>query len=150
METNYIIGIDIGTTNVSVLLYDDLNKKVQHIYSFKNEFISEDKTQNPNLIYSKVKAILDEIFENYKYISSIGLTGQMHGVLYLDNSGNAVSPLYTWQNEFAGRKNPEGITYLEEIKNTVNEVLYNGYGLATLYYHAKNGLLPPRGYAPYL
>ncbi len=28
----------------------------------------------------------------------IGFTGQMHGMLYVDASGMAVSPLYTWQD----------------------------------------------------
>ena len=37
-------------------------------------------------------------FARYPDIERIGVTGQMHGILYLDGEGNAVSPLYTWQD----------------------------------------------------
>ena len=33
-----------------------------------------------------------------KTITSIGITGQMHGILYVDESGRGLSPLYTWQD----------------------------------------------------
>ncbi|MBR3621384.1 MAG: hypothetical protein IKN56_07715, partial [Clostridia bacterium] len=62
--------------------------------------------------------------------------GQMHGILYTDASGDAVSPLYIWQDM-------RGAEPLEDNK-TASEILgtYPGYGLATHLYNARNALVP--------
>ena len=42
--------------------------------------------------------LLDQLLERYPQTASIGLTGQMHGIVYLDREGRCISPLYTWQD----------------------------------------------------
>ena len=56
----------------------------------------------------KLLTISDFITED---IAVIGITGQMHGIVYTDCNGMAISPLYTWQD---GRGNlPYGDTTYE-------------------------------------
>jgi sedoheptulokinase len=60
----------------------------------------------------------------------------MHGILYVDENGTCVSPLYTWQD---GRGNqPYGdTTYADFLGSS------SGYGCVTDFYNRENGLVPP-------
>ena len=57
-----------------------------------------ERLQDVSSIRAKVLAALKELTTAYSDITAIGLTGQMHGIVYLDKDGNPVSPLYTWQD----------------------------------------------------
>ena len=51
--------------------------------------------QDPERIWMLVSNALQELVEMHGKPCGIGLTGQMHGMLYVDETGRAVSPLYT-------------------------------------------------------
>ena len=56
------------------------------------------KSEDADKILVKCKNILEEYLSEQEDIVSIGVTGQMHGIVYVDENGVAVSPLYTWQD----------------------------------------------------
>ena len=41
----------------------------------------------------------------------------MHGILYADENGAAVSPLYTWQDERGNLEYKDGATYAEYLNS---------------------------------
>lgn len=98
-----IMGIDIGTTTVSIVLTDTETGKqlaretVEH-NSFLQSSRPEQKIQDPGQIYEIVRELLAKMQGEHGLPDGIGFTGQMHGMLYVDASGMAVSPLYTWQD----------------------------------------------------
>ena len=98
-----IMGIDIGTTTVSIVLTDTETGKqlaretVEH-NSFLQSSRPEQKIQDPGQIYEIVRELLAKMHGEHGLPDGIGFTGQMHGMLYVDASGMAVSPLYTWQD----------------------------------------------------
>ena len=98
-----IMGIDIGTTTISIVLVDAESGKlttsetVSH-QSFLTGRIPEEKIQDPERIWRITKEKVDSLIHTYGLPAGIGITGQMHGMLYVDGGGNAVSPLYTWQD----------------------------------------------------
>ena len=98
-----IMGIDIGTTTVSIVLTDTETGKqlaretVEH-NSFLQSSRPEQKIQDPGQIYESVRELLAKMQGEHGLPDGIGFTGQMHGMLYVDASGMAVSPLYTWQD----------------------------------------------------
>ena len=98
-----IMGIDIGTTTVSIVLTDTETGKqlaretVEH-NSFLQSSRPEQKIQDPWQIYEIVRELLAKMQGEHGLPDGIGFTGQMHGMLYVDASGMAVSPLYTWQD----------------------------------------------------
>ena len=47
----------------------------------------------------KANRVLELIYKSYTGIVSIGVTGQMHGILYLNSDGQAVSNLINWQDK---------------------------------------------------
>ena len=103
------LGIDIGTTTISAVVVDMDTQKVEKSYTISNNsFLATshvwEKLQNPAVIIAKAKNLVDSILEEYTEIERIGMTGQMHGIVYLDKEGSAISPLYTWQDRRCDEK----------------------------------------------
>ena len=128
-----ILGLDIGTTGISCVVLDMKNEVV-----LATNTIANSAGMSPEWIFQTVKRILDEELQQYPQITSIGITGQMHGVLYVDAQGQAVSPFYNWQDG-RGDKN-----YCQEIFQKTGYTVFSGYGFATLYYNQRNQLEPPQ------
>lgn len=132
------IGIDIGTTSICGVVVDVKNGElIQSVTKDSNAFI--DGVADWEIIQSveKIITIATEILDSLitDDIAVIGVTGQMHGIVYVDKEGNAASPLYTWQD---GRGNlPFGdTTYAEFLGSST------GYGNVTDFYNRQNGLVP--------
>ena len=86
----------------------------------------------------KAKEILDELIVQHPDTEAIGLTGQMHGMLYVDETGRAVSPLYTWQDRGGDQIWKDGLTYAQFLKASAGDAA-SGYGLTTHYYLQQTG-----------
>lgn len=132
------LGIDIGTTTISANLIDCCSgESIFSVSRKSNAFIKHSssfvKIQSPSVIFSLVSEMLDIIIRQYGLPNSIGVTGQMHGILYYDDKGDACSPLYTWQDSRAEEKDIHGLSALEKIKNLTGYNISSGYGMATHY-----------------
>lgn len=145
-ECNAVLGIDIGTTTISAVVIDIDKNSVLESYTVANSSkISTDSVlaeYDTNWIFEKAKRIVDYLIKAYPNTKSIGVTGQMHGVVCVDKEGNAVSPLYNWQDGRGNLKAASGKTYCEEIKEKTGYNVFTGYGFASLYYNVVNGIEP--------
>lgn len=132
------IGIDIGTTAIcGVVLDTETGNPIRSITKNSEAFLSStydwEKIQSVEKIITIATEILDDLISEQTEI--IGVTGQMHGIVYVDENGKSVSPLYTWQD---GRGNlPFGDTTYAEFLGS-----HSGYGNVTDFYNRKNGLIP--------
>ncbi len=134
----HAIGIDLGTTSICGVLMDAATGKVLRSRTENsNAFIpgaSFERKQDPEKIISLALAILEDLIDDETAV--IGVTGQMHGIVYYDGNGMSVSPLYTWQD---GRGNePYGDTTYADYLGS-----HSGYGHVTDFYNWDNGLIPP-------
>ncbi len=148
---DFSVGIDIGTTTISVAVINITKKNILEVYSVQNNSdivsdIPQFKEQNPNWISKRVSDLLQFIVGTYENIKSIGITGQMHGILYLDKEGNAVSNFVTWRDSRADLPTKNNESYCDEIKEITGYSISTGYGMATNYYNLKNGLIPNNAY----
>ena len=94
------IGLDIGTTTISAVCIDGENGTVLKAVTVDNDTVIESdnpvrRMQDAEKIKEKVLKIKDDLVKEFSPIDAIGVTGQMHGVVYIDAEGKAVSPLYT-------------------------------------------------------
>lgn len=167
------IGIDIGTTTISAVVLDTGKQQVICAKTIGNDsFIKTEheweRVQDVSVIIPKAKAVLDELLDNYSHVDGIGLTCQMHGILYLDADGKCLSPLYTWQD---GRGNlvmekgkacsqrrgaadfesvlgenkelpPDGESYAAFASRISKRNAASGYGLVTHLYNEEKALVP--------
>ena len=141
------VGLDIGTTTVSAIVLDAKERTVQQIYNVENDskILSDypgEFIQSPNRIWEIVKKLLDDILLNYS-VTSIGVTGQMHGILLISPDGEALSPLYTWQDMQASLGENSSCEQLEKLTKIRVPA---GYGLATLYHLICENKVPETPY----
>jgi len=139
------IGIDIGTTSICGVAIDVASGEVLKVVERDNDtFIESDKyfevIQNPNRILEIVREILAEL--DMSNCAAIGFSGQMHGILYLDNEGNPLSPLYTWQDRRGDEIYRDGKTYAQYLTETYNCPMATGFGFTTHFYNIENNLAP--------
>lgn len=132
------IGIDIGTTSICGIVIDISDGKIiKSVTKNSNAFIDScaewEKIQSVNKIIEQAFEIING-FVNEK-TTVIGVTGQMHGIVYIDKDGNAISPLYTWQDE-RGNLQYKGTTYAKYLNSC------SGYGNVTDFYNRENGIRP--------
>ena len=143
----YSIGIDIGTTSLCALVLDTASRKVLKSRTVSNG--SEvpgahpfQRCQDPEVIIGKCMTLVEELLEEYDHPETVGVTGQMHGIVYSDREGKAVSKLYTWQDESGNQLREDGEKWADYLTRISGYPLASGYGFVT---HACNqalGLVP--------
>ena len=143
-----ILGIDIGTSTITALLLNENNGRLIDKATLKNDsFISGDfhfaRLQDPEVILDIVIEAVKKITDGSD-VSAIGVTGQMHGILYLDETNAPASPLFTWQDLRGNEKFENGITYAEHLTESTGYKAATGFGLTTHFYNFKNKLIPKR------
>lgn len=132
------IGIDLGTTSLCGVIIDTMTGSVIRSVTENSRASLTgaqpwERLQSPEKILSSAMKILSSLWG--EEIGAIGITGQMHGILYTDGQGRAVSPLYTWQDD-RGNEPYQGTTYAQHLLS------HSGYGHVTDFYNTVNGLVP--------
>lgn len=101
--TSYFIGIDVSTTASKTLVIDTQGKVVAcqtaaHPLSTPYPLWSE---QNPQDWWSATCATLREVLKTIpaEHITAIGLTGQMHGLVTIDQHGYPLRPAILWNDQ---------------------------------------------------
>ena len=138
-------GIDLGTTTISASVYDiDAMEQVESYSLPHNSYLSRGKIceQNPSLIVEKAERLLYHILNSYDGIVSIGITGQMHGIVYIDGEGNAVSSLINWQDKRGDEVLKDGKNVCDTVFDITRQSVSSGYGIATHYYNMLKGNVP--------
>lgn len=141
------LGIDLGTTSISaVVINADSGLVLAEKVIANGSWIASpnpwESIQDPIWLRDASLKLLDDLLQRYPSVAAIGLTGQMHGILYLDAQGNPVSPLYTWQDgrgELAYNKHTKWSRRFSELTGFSTAT---GYGLVTHFYNLHNGLVP--------
>jgi sedoheptulokinase len=82
------------------------------------------------------------LVERIPDIGCIGLTGQMHGVLYTEQNNQAVSPLYTWQDGRGELIRRGQISYSRYASEITGYKMASGYGILTHFNNIENRLVP--------
>ena len=141
------LGLDIGTTTISAAVLDRESGAVCEAKTVQNQSFIEtghewERIQDVSRIMEKALASADEMLDKFDDITSIGLTGQMHGILYCDADGNCVSPLYTWQDGRGNLPGENGESLVEEIKRVGGVSAASGYGMVTHLHNLRSGLVP--------
>lgn len=140
------IGIDIGTTSICLGVYEEETGRMSEALQEKNCFLSGTFRQDPDRIFTMVKRMLDDILQDCdgdggEKFSAIGISSQMHGILYVDREGKAVSPYYTWKVESGNEAFGEE-TYASCLSRATGHELYTGYGSVTHFYLQQTGQIP--------
>lgn len=141
------LGIDIGTTSICGVLYDTQNSKVKNAITRANDsMITEEGgryLQDSERILSIVYELIEKLKDGF-FVEAIGVTGQMHGILYATAGGRAVSPLITWKDSRGDEVYQAGKSYARYLSEETGYPFYAGYGLVSHFYYQKKGLIPQK------
>lgn len=101
---NYVIGIDLGTSAVKVLLMNE-NGEVCHETTRSYPLIQEQSgysEQDPHEWVEKTIVALQELVEQFdgeiEQIQGISYSGQMHGLVLLDEENNILRNAILWND----------------------------------------------------
>ncbi len=128
----YFIGIDSSTTATKALLIDEQGDVIavaaaEYDFATPRPLWSE---QDPDLWWSgavqSIRQVLSKSGIDPKAVAGIGLTGQMHGLVLLDEHGAVLRPAILWNDQRTGAQCDEirrrlGKAHLVEI--TGNDAL---------------------------
>ncbi|HEY5466698.1 MAG TPA: FGGY family carbohydrate kinase [Clostridia bacterium] len=142
-----VIGIDIGTTSICALvLQAETGDVLETCYLENDTFITTgqpwEKIQDQDRILEKITAMAGRLVGKHRPIDAIGLTGQMHGFLYVDAQGQAVSPLFTWQDNRGNCLYDGEKTYADTLSERTGYKLATGFGSVTHFYNRLNRIVP--------
>lgn len=102
---DYFLGIDTSTTSSKALLIDSSGTVVAvasapHTLQTPKPLWSE---QNPlewwDAVSASIKSVLEKAGVSGERVAAVGLTGQMHGLVLLDESGNVLRPAILWNDQ---------------------------------------------------
>ena len=138
------IGIDIGTSSICGVRYDAATGESKSLTKPNASAIATAAPwafrQDVRQILQTVKTLLEELVTDD--VASIGFSGQMHGMLYTDADGNAVSPLFTWQDGSGDQPFADGKSYAQWLAGKTGYDVSTGYGLVTHFYNLHNHGVP--------
>ncbi|MBP3901390.1 MAG: hypothetical protein J6D53_08085 [Blautia sp.] len=142
-----VIGMDIGTTSISSVVMDTETGRQLTSRTIPNDTAVPGpvwvRQQDPEQICKKCFNLVEEYKRTWPDIARIGLTGQMHGMLYVDKYGNAVSLLTTWEDERGNLLcEDKRETYAEYLSDLTGCPMATGYGLTTHFYNLLNDCAP--------
>lgn len=140
-----ILGIDIGTTTVTALVLSTEKSEILKACTLKNDSFIDgrdfEKLQDPKLIIETVKTAVKTVTDSIN-IDAVGITGQMHGILYLDKNNTPCSPLMIWQDERGNELYKNGLSYAAFLTSHTGIKAASGFGLTTHFYNLANGEIP--------
>lgn len=98
----YVIGIDLGTSGTKTVLFDQLGNTIAShtveypMYQPQNGWAEQDPADWWNATVTTVKSVVTESGVSNTDIVGIGISGQMHGLVMLDEENQIIRNSIIW------------------------------------------------------
>jgi len=98
----YLIGIDLGTSGTKTVLFDELGQAVASstveypLYHPENGWAEQDPADWWNACTKTLKSVLADSKVSAKDVAGVGFSGQMHGLVMLDENGEVLRKSIIW------------------------------------------------------
>jgi xylulokinase len=105
MAKQYFLGIDTSTTSSKALLIDEEGKVVgvasspHTLQTPKPLWSEQDPREWWEAVSASVKQVLMESGVGAERVAAVGLTGQMHGLVLLNEAGEVLRPAILWNDQ---------------------------------------------------
>lgn len=99
---NYIIGIDLGTSSSKTVLFDEnlnviASDSIEYpLYHPNNGWAEQNPKDWKNAVLDTIKNVIDKSNVSGDDIKGIGLSGQMHGLVMLDENNQVIRNSIIW------------------------------------------------------
>jgi xylulokinase len=101
----HLIGMDVGTTGVKTLIVDETGRIVASaveeypMYTPRPQWAEQDPADWWQAAIRSVRRVLRDSGVDARELSGLGLTGQMHGMVMLDEQGEVLRPCIMWNDQ---------------------------------------------------
>jgi len=101
----YFLGIDTSTTSSKALLIDEKGEVIavasnpHTLQTPKPLWSEQDPREWWESTSASIKSVLDKANVSGEEVGAVGLTGQMHGLVLLDDDGNVLRPAILWNDQ---------------------------------------------------
>ena len=149
---NYLIGIDIGTSATKTVLFDEEGRVVASasqeypLYQPHNGWAEQDPHDWRDAALETLRRVMDESGAGPEDVKGIGLSGQMHGLVMLDEKGEVIRRSIIWCDQRTGAEVEDMLAIMPRerwIEVTANPPL-TGWTAAKILWVRKN---EPENYA---
>ena len=92
----YVIGVDCGTSGTKTVLFDDKCKVISsktieyQMIQPQNGYAEQDPADWRNAMLETIKAVVSDSGVNKDEVVGIGISGQMHGLVILDENCDVI------------------------------------------------------------
>lgn len=100
-----LLGIDIGTSGAKTILIDEAGKLIARataeypLYSPRPLWSEQSPDDWWSAVCSTVREVLDRSGTDPRQIKGVGLSGQMHGSVFLDEHNSVIRPAILWNDQ---------------------------------------------------
>jgi len=101
----YFLGIDTSTTSSKALLIDEKGEVIavasnpHTLQTPKPLWSEQDPREWWDATSASIRSVLEKAGVSGEQVGAIGLTGQMHGLVLLDDAGNVLRPAILWNDQ---------------------------------------------------
>ncbi|MGD9496113.1 MAG: xylulokinase [Armatimonadota bacterium] len=129
---SYLLGIDVGTTSTRALLVDERGGVVAShateypLHTPRPNWAEQDPQDWWQATIASVRATLEEAGVSGDAVAGIGLSGQMHGSVFLDEADEVIRPALLWCDQRTARQCAwitETVGAEDVVSETLNPVL---------------------------
>ncbi|GIV09466.1 MAG: xylulokinase [Fimbriimonadales bacterium] len=98
----YLLGLDLGTSGVKALLIDERGAVVASasesypLHTPQPLWAEQDPNDWWRATCSAIRAVLEQAGIDASAVRGVGLSGQMHGSVFLDEHGESIRPALLW------------------------------------------------------
>ena len=101
----YLLGVDLGTSGTKTVLFDTegnviASKTVEYpLYQEKNGWAEQEPLDWWNAAVETIRTVITESGIDSADIKGLGISGQMHGLVMLDENGNVLRRSIIWADQ---------------------------------------------------
>jgi len=101
----HFLGIDTSTTSSKALLIDEKGEVIavasspHTLQTPKPLWSEQDPREWWEAVAASIKSVLEKAGVGGEGVGAVGLTGQMHGLVLLDEAGNVLRPAILWNDQ---------------------------------------------------
>lgn len=148
----YVLGIDLGTSGTKTVLFDQNGKGIASatveypLYQPQNGWAEQDPLDWANAAISTIHSVLQNSGVNPQDVVSLGISGQMHGLVMLDADNQVIRKSIIWADQRTAKECEEiteKVGYDTLIRITANPAL-TGFTLSKVMWVRKH---EPENYA---
>lgn len=105
---NYLVGIDIGTSATKTVLFDEKgnmiasSSKEYPLYQPQNGWAEQKPEEWKDAVLESLADVMKKSGVDKDAVKGIGLSGQMHGLVMLDEAGEVIRPSIIWCDQRTG------------------------------------------------